>query len=65
MPNKLAHPPIAESPYRKATEACAWFQIGRNQLNRLAEAAGAKIIISPRCVVYDVPKIEEYMRNQL
>ena len=65
MPSKLAHPSVAESPYRKAAEACAWFRIGRNQLDKMAKAAGAKIRISPRCVVYDVPKIEEYMRNQL
>lgn len=65
MPSKLSRPPVEGSPYRKAPDACAWLQIGRNQLDKLAETAGAKIKISPRCVVYDVPKIEEYMRNQL
>lgn len=62
---KLSHQPLEESPYRKAPEACAWFQIGRNQLDKLAEAADAKIKISVRCVVYDIPRIEKYLRDEL
>lgn len=65
MARKLLHKSLEESPYRKAPEACSWFQIGRNQLNKLAEAADAKIKISARCVVYDIPKIEKYLRNEL
>ena len=65
MPSKLKNGPVEGSPFRKAPEACAWLQIGRNQLDKLAEEANAKIKLSVRCVVYDVPKIEEYIRNQM
>lgn len=65
MARKLLHQSLDESPYRKAPEACSWFQIGRNQLDKLAEAAEAKIKISARCVVYDIPKIEKYLRSEL
>lgn len=62
---KLSHKPLEESPYRKAPEACAWFQVGRNQLDKLAVAAEAKIKISAKCVVYDIHKIEKYLRSEL
>lgn len=65
MPSKLKRGPVQESPFRKASDACAWLQVGRNQLDKLAEAANAKIKISTRSVVYDIPKIEEYLRNQM
>lgn len=64
MPSKLKCEPIESSPFRKAPEACAYLQIGRNALDSLADASNAKVKLSPRCVVYDVPKIEEYIRNQ-
>ena len=65
MGKKLYYPPIGESPFRKADYCCAYFQINRNRLEKIATAAGAKIKISTRRVVYDVPKIEKYLRNEL
>lgn len=63
--NKATTETIEASPWRRAAATMAYFHICRNQLDKLAEAAGAKYRLAPKCVVYDVPKIEEYMRNQL
>lgn len=63
--NKATTKTIQASPWRRAAEAMAYFQIGRNQLDKLAETAGAKYRLAPKCVVYDVPKIEKYLRNEL
>ena len=52
-----------DSPWRRADEAMKYFQIRREQLNILAEAAGAKKKLAAKCVLYDVCKIEEYLRQ--
>lgn len=54
-----------DSPWKRAKEAMDYFQIRREQLNILAEKAGAKKKLATRCVLYDISKIEEYLRSQL
>lgn len=67
--NKSTIKTVENSPWRRAAEAMAYFQIGRNQLDKLAETAGAKYRLAPKCVVYDVvydiPRIEKYLRDEL
>lgn len=63
--NKSTIKTVENSPWRRAAEAMAYFQIGRNQLDKLAEMAGAKYRLAPKCVVYDIPRIEKYLRDEL
>lgn len=46
----------------RAKEAMAYFQVGRNTLDRIARECGAVGRFGEKIVIYDVHKIEKYIR---
>lgn len=55
---------VEDSPWRKAPDAMAYFQIGRNSLDRLATMAKARRKVGGS-VLYNIEIIDKYLCDQL
>lgn len=53
---------VNESPWRRANDAMAFFQVGRATLDKVAEQAGAKRKIG-RLALYDIRTIESFINK--
>lgn len=53
----------SDAKWLRCAEAMQYFGIRRAQLDKIAGSCGGKKKLAPKCVVYDISAIENYIRN--